>query len=144
MSVTVDDPVRRAALALAARGAGPSWIAARLREQLGVRVHRTTIARWIDPDLAERRRERDRLAMRARNAARTGGRLGRVDHSPEMKLERMRALAAARLAPATIAKVMRHDWPEDQVTAPEVAESLQRGVYVPFLRMAGVDGREAA
>jgi hypothetical protein len=101
---------------------------AKLLRRRGTSVDETTIAEWVDPALAERRRREQALRYRIRNARKTGGRLGAgPPRSPEFRLERIRSLDKAGVSAEAIAKVMTFDFPNEPITGHMVRHALRAG-----------------
>ncbi len=102
------------------------WAIPRIREILAkehaVRPSNDTIARWLDPAVAERRAQ---AAREKRAEVATFGWSG-WHPSPSWKLGRMRALRAAGVSYAAIAKVMLVDF-GDELTEEEVRYAVKRG-----------------
>lgn len=108
-------------------GWSPKQISGLFRRR-GLRVHEDTIAEWVDPALAERRRERQRQRMRELNARRTGGRLGAgPPRSAEFRRARIESLAAMGVPARSIAKVMSFDFPDTPVSEWHVRQALKTG-----------------
>lgn len=85
-----------------------------------------TIACWSNPDMHDRQRRRGRRQDQRRRLESATFRFGGPPRSLDWRMGRVRALAAAGVKPAAIVAVMRHDFPEWNITKNEV-ESFLRG-----------------
>lgn len=113
-------------------GWAPTAIASILERERGVRPSRSSIHRWIDPELAERERRRLRIRERAARQA-AGARMLVVDD--DRKLEMLQRLRAQRMSHDAVAKAMRVFFAEP-ITARQVEHALATGRYPQQLRSA--------
>lgn len=127
--MTPSSPHSSATIAEAQRLAAGGWsiyAIAKLFRRRGIPINETTIAEWVDPARAERRRAEQAQRYRTLNARRTGGRLGAgPPRSPEFRLERMKSLKAAGVPAPSIAKVMNFDFPGERISADAVLRALR-------------------
>lgn len=99
---------------------------AKLMRRQGTSVDETTIAEWVDPQLAERRRLLQARRYRINSARKTQGRLGAgPSRSPEFRLERMRNLRELGVSFNAIAKVMTFDFPGEPITEDQARHALR-------------------
>lgn len=113
------------AQALAAGGWGP-YVIAKIFKKRGTPVSGKTIQDWIDPRIAERRRDAQRKRMRRINAARTRGRLGAgPPRSPEFRLARMQSLRDLGMSYNAIAIVMNFDFLDEMLTGDRVRNMVR-------------------
>jgi hypothetical protein len=118
---------------------------AKLMRRRGSRVSDTTIAGWVNPELADRRRREEAQRARVISARRCRGRLGAgPPRSPEFRFERMRSLRAMGVAYSAIAAVMTFDFPGEPITADQARHALKSGeipaVYRDALARQAVNG----
>lgn len=97
---------------------------ARIMRRRGFDVSEGAVRMWVDPEHAERQRDRDRQYRRRQRAARSEGRLRGNHSTPEMRAARVRALRVAGLSHSAIVKVMTLDFPEHPLTVDQVRYQL--------------------
>lgn len=118
-----------AARRLAAGGWGPTRIAQLLEQEGHPPVHPRTVARWLDPARVDARRVQQRHDRRRDRLKVSGGRLRVANTSSEFRIARLQGLAAAGVSCNAIAKVMRFDGLEPELTESQVRQTLATGRY---------------
>lgn len=83
-----------------------------------------TITAWVDPELAERWKDANRIRKRHRLRSATLSVVQGAARSDDWKLERMRALREGGLSYRAVAAVMSLDFPDDPVTEDQVRYAL--------------------
>lgn len=115
------------------------YAVAKLLRRRGISVDETTIAEWVDPKLAERRRDEQARRFRALSARRSRGRLGAgPPRSGEFRLERMKSLRALGVSYSDIAKTMSFDFPDEPITEDKVRHALRTDTIPRAYRGVGL------